>query len=84
MNPDLNPLHQMRRTRVLNDLARLDGRRDPTHPLYGRFTGLAQPMTRICQLESEMADLRRQIGGLCDRLAAASEALAGLPPAKDD
>jgi hypothetical protein len=80
MNPDCDPLEQNARARLIDDLARIDGRRDRSHPFYGKYTGLARPMTRIIQLEAEMLDLKHQVAMLCDRLAAASDALAGCPP----
>ena len=84
MNPDCDPLEQNARARLIDDLARIDGRRDRSHPYHGLYTGLARPMTRIMQLEAELADLRRQVGALCDRLAAASEAMGGIPPQEAD
>jgi hypothetical protein len=83
MNHDCDPLEQNERARLIDDLARIDGRRDRSHPFHGTYTGLARPMTRIMQLEAEVADLRHQIGMLCDRLATASEALAGCPPQQE-
>ena len=80
MSHDCDPIEQNERARLIDDLARIDGRRDRSHPFYGVYTGLARPMTRIMQLEAEVADLRHQIGMICDRLAGASGALAGTPP----
>jgi len=87
MSADLTPQEQLDRADVLDDLLRLDGRCDPTHPLRSTYTGLARPMTRIMELEDEVADLRRIIDETCDRQAAAAEALikaaramVGLPP----
>jgi len=84
MNPDCDPLEQNARARLIDDLARIDGRRDRSHPYHGTYTGLARPMTRIIQLEAEMVDLKHQIAMLCDRLAMASEALSGCPPQDAD
>jgi len=80
MNPDCHPVEQTARAQLLNELSRIDGRLDRSHPYHGLYTGLARPMTRIIQLEAEMADLKAQIAMLFDRLASASDALAGCPP----
>lgn len=67
---DCDPLEQHARARLIDDLARLDGRRDRSHPLHGFYTGLARPMTRIIQLEAELVDLKHQMAALCDQLTA--------------
>lgn len=79
-NPDCDPLEQHARAVLLDDLARLDGRRDRSHPFHGVYTGLARPMTRIMQLDAELADLKHQVAAICDRLNDAASTIAELRP----
>ena len=67
-NP-LDPALQLARAQTLDDLARLDGRGDPSHPLSGRFTGLGRPFTRLVAAEAELLDLKLHLAAVCDRLA---------------
>jgi hypothetical protein len=70
MTDHLDPALQMARAQVLDDLSRLDGRGDPTHPMQGTFTGLGQPFTRLMTLEAKVLDLEIAVAALSDRLAA--------------
>lgn len=68
----LSPDQQLHRQQLLQELLRLDGRHDPTHPYRSCYTGLAWPITRIMQLEDQLAAQQRVI----DRLDADLEEMA--------
>jgi hypothetical protein len=78
MSSDLTPQEQLDRTDVLDDLLRLDGRCDPTHPLRSTYTGLARPFLRLMLLEAEVAELRRIIDELSGRIG---DRIDAEPPA---
>jgi hypothetical protein len=84
LQPRLTPQDQLNRADVLDDLLRLDGRCDPTHPMRSTYTGLARPFLRLMLLEAEVADLKRTIAELSDRISDridADGATAPEPPA---
>lgn len=70
MDPNLDPSAQLERARVLQELSRLDGRRDRTHELHGHLTGLGKPFTRVMRLEQRAAALEQRLEALEQRLAA--------------
>lgn len=70
MANELDPALQLSRSQVLHDLARLDGRGDPAHPMTGTFTGLGRPFSRLLALEAKVQDLELAVAALTDRLAA--------------
>ena len=69
-----DPARQLERAEVLRELARLDGRGDPTHPFHGTFTGLGRPGTRLMALEARVLDLELAIAKLTEQLDAADAA----------
>jgi hypothetical protein len=83
MSSDLTPQEQLDRTDVLDDLLRLDGRCDPTHPLRSTYTGLARPFLRLMLLEAEVADLKRTIAELSDRIGDRIDADGASATVKD-
>ena len=69
MSNHLDPALQLSRAQTLDELARLDGRGDPSHPLAGTFTGLGRPFSRLLTVEAELLGLKLQLAAVCDRLA---------------
>lgn len=75
------PDQDLARAAILDDLARLDGRGDPTHPHRSAYTGLGRPFTRLMALEAAFTHLEGLIHTVA-RLEARVEALeaAAVPP----
>jgi hypothetical protein len=83
MSADLTPQEELDRTDVMDDLLRLDGRCDPTHPLRSTYTGLARPFLRLMLLEAEVADLKHAMAKLCDRISDRIDADGASATVKD-
>lgn len=77
------PDENLERAAVLDELLRLDGRTDPTHPYRDCHSGLGRPFTRIMQLEGSLAHLEALIHTVA-RLEARVQALeAAAAPSED-
>jgi hypothetical protein len=84
MSPHISPEQNLSRAAVLDDLGRLDGRGDPSHPYRDTYTGLSRPITRLMALEAAFACLEGMVHTVA-RLEARVEALesAQAPQSQD-